>query len=415
MTKEEMVSQLEELKKSLEASMQAKADERVKAAEEKLEAVEKAMKSINEKDAIDPDEIKSIRKDLDTTIKAFDLLQTRMKTTAPPAPKQPETFEKALEEALDKAHDDIHKFLRKEKKRFELDLKAVGTMTTANVTGSTTWGAQTRPGIIMNPNTRNHVRDFINVLPAGPGTDLYFMRENGAGEGAIAPVAEGADKPQIDLDLVESSVKFETIAGWLKISRKALNNIPGITAYLQSRLPEKLMDVEDAQILYGTGSTPQIKGILASGNFKASTATAAQVLVEKIITDLSVLEDTYKRKATGILMRPVDYYSLMTNKAIGSGEYDLPQVVSFVNGVLYIAGVPVGTTTALNSKDYIVGDFNAGTDLFVQEGIRIEFFEQDDKNVQQNLVTVRIEETVALPVYGDNFFIKGNSTYTPAE
>jgi hypothetical protein len=39
--------------------------------------------------------------------------------------------------------------------------------------------------------------------------------------------------------------------------------------------------------------------------------------------------------------------------------------------------------------------------------MRIEIFEQDGTNVRENKITVRIEETVALPVYGSNYFIGG--------
>ena len=326
-------------------------------------------------------------------------------------PEEKKSFEVVLTKAIEEKADTIAKFNRKEIKKFdlELDMKAVGAFSTGNVTGSTVWGAVQRAGIITNPNTQTHVRDLINVLPAGPGTDFYFMRENGVGEGNPANVAEGGTKPQFDLDLVEASVKFETIAGWMLMSRKAMMNIPGLMSYLNLRLPQKLWDVEDSQILYGNGTSPNIKGILTSGNFVAGQAAGTTPLVEKIIKDMSLLEDTYKRYATGIAMRPADYYSFFLNKAAGSGEYDLPQGVTFVNGVLYILGVPVAKTTALTTNDYVVGDFQNGTELYVQEAMRIEFFEQDGTNVRTNQVTVRIEETVALPVYGGDYFVKGSS------
>lgn len=403
------------LKEKLETSIKDGVETKIKAADEKLDAVQKSLKALEDKESVSPEEVTKLKSDLAATMKALDILQIKIKNAKPESVEEPKSFDVRLKEALENATDKVAKFNRKEIKRFEIELKNVGDMSTANITGSTNWGAQSRQGIIMNPNSIGHIRDFITVLPAGPGTDFYFMRENGVGEGSIAPVSEGALKPQIDKDLIESSVKFETIAGWLKVSRKALNNVAGLTAYLQKRLPEDLLNAEDAQILYGTGSTPQIKGILYSGNFKASTALASDVLVEKIIKDISVLEDTYKRQATGILLRPADYYTFFLNKASGSGEYDLPQGVSFVNGQLFILGVPVGKSTALNTsgtKDYAVGDFANGVDLMQQEAMRIEFFEQDDKNVQYNQVTVRIEETIALPVYGDNYFIKGDATYT---
>ena len=410
MTKDELLAQLEDLKKSLETSLEQKAENKIKAAEEKLEAVEKSLKELNEKPAtVTPDEIKEMKENIAATIKALDIVQVRMKNNMPSEDKKPEPFEQQLKSAIENSYDNIQKMIRKEKKSFDIELKAVGTVTTANVTGSTTWGAQRAPGIIQDPSRKTHIRSLMDVLPAGPGTDFYFMRENGAGEGAPAPTAEGATKPQFDIDLVEASVKFETIAGWMSISRKALNNVIGLTAFLQSKLPEKLLRAEDAQVLYGDGTSPNLKGILTSGNFVASTATLASALIEKIITDISVLEDSYERSATGILLRPKDYYSFFLNKASGSGEYDLPQGVSFVGDQLRILGVPVATSTALTAPDYVVGDFANGADIMQQESMRIEFFEQDSDNVRKNLITVRIEETIALPVYGGNYFIKGTT------
>lgn len=328
--------------------------------------------------------------------------------------QETKSFGDVLAKAITDSADDIAKFERKETKSFSLELKAVGDMGTANVTGGSRYGQIMRDGIIMNPNRKVHMKDILPGGTIGPGNSFTFMRENGNGEGNIAPTSENANKPQFDLDLIESTVQVETIAGWLRISRKMLNNVPGMISYLQARLPEKFQRVLDAQVLYGNGTTPNLKGILTSGNFVASNASAASPLIEKIINDISDLEDTYERDANGILLRPKDYYSFFLNKAVGSGEYDLPQGVTFVNNQMYIFGIPVWASTAINTPDYVVGDFNMGAQLLTQEGMRIEFFEQDGTNVRENKVTVRIEGNYALPVYGPDYFIKGDATVTPA-
>lgn len=424
MEEKELREALDNLKNQLEASLTKKSEGQVaqiKAAEDKLEAVEKSLKELEELKAKKPEvtaaEVAEIKANLDATIKAFDILQVRIKNAPEPKKEELKTFDVSLKEAIQEAEDKIAKFNRGELKRFDIELKTVGDVTTANITGGSVWGAQYQPGIIQAPNRKVHMRNILKVLPAGPGTDYYFMRENGAGEGAIAPTAETSTKPQIDIDLVESSVKFETIAGWLRVSRKALNNVQGLTAFLQSRLPEKLLNVEDAQILLGDGNSPNLKGWGTSGNFTASNATASQVLIEKIITDIADLEDVNERDANFGLLRPADYYSFFLNKATGSGEYDLPQGVVFNNGVLYILGVPFYPSTAVkkdstNGNDYYVGDLN-GANIMQQEAMRIEFFEQDGTNVRENKITVRIEETIALPVYGSDYLIKGSTKYTP--
>lgn len=296
---------------------------------------------------------------------------------------------------------------KERERKFSIELKTVGDVTTSNYTGGVRGMQVLRPGIIQTPPRKTHIRDLVPGGSIGPGTEYVFMRENGPGEGAITSVAEGGTKPQIDIDLVEASVKIETIAGWLRVTRKAMNNIPGFLSFLQSRLPEKLLRVEDALLLQGDGVSPNVKGIMTAGNFTAATSTAP-ILIEQLIDSAAQLEDDEERDATGMLIRPVEYYGFFKNKAEGSGEYDLPQNVTFVNGVLYISGIPVFASTAMPSGKYIVGDWAMGAQLLTQEGIRIEFFEQDGNNVRENKVTIRIEETIAFPVYGDNYFIVGD-------
>ena len=409
----DLLKELNEIKSGLE--LKVKTDTKTEVEEqlkEQLKAVNTSIEEVkNMKPEVTAEELKAVKDDVDVTMKAFDKLQIILKGRKAPVTEGKKSFDTVLKESIEAKMDDIQKFNRKEINKFdiEIDMKAVGDVSTGNVTGSTTWGAQRRGDIIMNPNTMTHVRDLLTVSPAGPGTDYYFMRENGNGEGAPAPVAEGALKSQFDIDLIEASVKFETIAGFLVTSKKAMLNIPGFLGFLQKRVPQKLMDAEDAQVLYGDGTSPNIKGILTAGNFVAGSAAGPTPLVEKIITDISNFEDTYKRLATGIVMRPKDYFSFFLNKASGSGEYDLPQGVMFVNGILYILGVPVAKTTALTANDYAVGDFQNGADLLIQEAIRLEFFEQDSDNARKNKVTIRVEETIALPVYGPDYFMKGSS------
>jgi HK97 family phage major capsid protein len=214
------------------------------------------------------------------------------------------------------------------------------------------------------------MRDIIPTGTLGPGTSYDFMRET-AGEGENCTYCRRTLKPPFDLRAEEASVKVETIAGFAPVTRKAMNNVPGFVSWLQSRLPELFLRAEDKQILFGTGVSPQIKGIMTSGNYTPavlSSDTDADVLAERIIDGIAQLEDSdddnaVERIATAILLRPKHYYSFFKNKASGSGEYNLPQNVTFANGVLYISGVPVYASTAM-SKDangdpmnkYIVGD-----------------------------------------------------------
>lgn len=402
--------QLAELKTSLEAAIETKNKSQIAL---EIKAFEEKAKGLF------AEELKTLKDLLETEFKSqikvvqdhADKLDAKLKDNSGKS-KEVKSFGQSIAEALTEKTDDLAKFERKETKSLVIELKAVGDMTTGNVTGGSRYGQQFAPEIIMNPSRKVHLDQILPGGSIGPGNTFTFMRENGQGEGNIAPVLETGTKAQFDLDLIESTVNIETIAGWLRVTRKAMNNIPGFISFLQRRLPEKFRNVLDAQVLYGNGTTPNLKGILTAGNFVASTAVITQTLIDKLIDDVALLEDTYERSASGILLRPKDYYGFFKNKASGSGEYNLPEGVTFVGGQMYLFGIPVYASTAITSPDYIVGDWDNGAQLLTQEGMRIEFFEQDGTNVRENKVTVRIEGNYALPVYGPDYFIKGTTATT---
>jgi HK97 family phage major capsid protein len=71
-------------------------------------------------------------------------------------------------------------------------------------------------------------------------------------------------------------------------------------------------------------------------------------------------------------------------------------------------GVPVYESTAMTAGKFIVGDFSLGALLLMREPPVVEFFEQDGTSVRENKVTVRVEERIAFPIFGSDYFIYGD-------
>jgi HK97 family phage major capsid protein len=384
------------------SAIQAKAEKSGTDSAEAVRLVNEFKSQFEGKTFANSDELASFKSEMQ---KQFDDLATDQK-----ASKQVEAkdFKSELAENMKSAADGFGKMLRDGKgSRVQFELKAVGDMTFAN-NFSTAGAAVTfvKPGIIELPKRKLHVRQLLQVGGMGLKSTFDFVKEI-AGEGAPAPAAEGALKSQFDLDLQESSAKAEWIAGFLRISRNMLDDVEGMTTFLGSRLPELLLRAEDSQLLSGTGVSPQLKGLMTAGNFTAATS-AATIDVEQLIDAIAQLEGS-DREANGILLNPSDYYAIMKTKASGSGEYDLPySVVQIVNGQLLIAGVPVYKSTAMTVDKFLVGDWVMGANLIFREPAKLEFFYEDGTNVRENKVTVRIEERVAFPVYGNDYFILGD-------
>lgn len=286
-----------------------------------------------------------------------------------------------------------------------LDLK---DMTFGNA--FTTAGASVtyvRPGIIELPKRKLHIRELLPGGGMGNKSTFDFVKEITGSGSPIAPTAEGALKPQFGLALTETSVRAQWIAGFMKMSVNLLDDVEGMTTFLQSRLPEKLLRVEDEQILDGNGVGSNLLGLQSVGNFTAGAAAVTN-RAETLVNAISQLENL-NREANGILLNPADWYTLWLYKGSTSGDYTLPvNLVERIGGQMFIAGVPVFRSTAERALDYLVGDWTMGANLITREPARVEFFREDGTNVQTNQITVRIEERIALPVYGNDYFIYGS-------
>jgi len=259
---------------------------------------------------------------------------------------------------------------------------------------------QVRPGIIELPKRKLHIRQLLQGGTMSTSNFAYVKEVTGE-EGPEA-VAEGSAKNQFHVSLQETSVPAEYIAGYIRMSKKLLEDPQGMTTFLQSRLLELLLREEDDQLINGTGTSPQLSGITDSGNYTAaSTSETAEALM--LIDAISQLEG-YDREANGILLHPTDYWTLAKLTNLNQSSV----VVTSENGVLRIGGVPVFRSTACAVDQYIVGDWAMGANFLVREAPKVEFFFEDKDNVTKNQVTVRVEERVAFPIYGSNYFIVGD-------
>jgi HK97 family phage major capsid protein len=282
-----------------------------------------------------------------------------------------------------------------------LDSKAVGNMTEAvNLTGDIT--RQYANQVYALPSRKVHMRSLLPIGSLSQG--LFTFPYESGGEGAPAAQTQGSSKAQVDFDITMKDAAAQYIAGYVRISRQMLDDIPAMTSFLQSRLLEKYLVAEDAQILSGDGTAPNLQGILPV----ATAATgAATVDVEQLVQAIAQLE-TSNYSATGILVNPTDWAAIMNTKNTNSA-YTLPaSTVVTTDGSVSIAGIPLYKSTAIAVDKFVVGDWSMGAQIMQNQGISVQFSEFDGDNFTKNMITVRVEARIALPIYYAGAFIYGD-------
>jgi len=236
---------------------------------------------------------------------------------------------------------------------------------------------------------------------------VRFVKESGYSNGAAA-TAEGTTLTQSDFDMTASDANVRKIGTYFRISEEMLADTPQLTSYLSARAPEKLLEVEDTQILSGAGTGAQLSGIItdaaafAAGDLADSVDNANDFDV--IVAALNQLAAA-NYNADSIVLNPSDFHKILLLKDT-QNNYLKDQVYSGLQPVFM--GVKVVLNTAIPAGDFLIGNFGVGTQLWVRDGINVEFFREDGTNVRDGFVTVRVSERVALTNYLPNAFVAGD-------
>ena len=315
------------------------------------------------------------------------------------------TFKSALQEALDNgAVDGIAKG---NSRSASFELKADMTIG-ADFSGEVI-PADRVPGYKFDPTRPVHVRQLL-ATGSTQSDVVRYVKESGYSNGAAA-TAEGTTLGQSDFDMTAADANVRKIGTYFRISEEMLADTPQLTSYLSARAPEKLLEVEDAQILSGDGTGANLSGIItdaadfdvsASGAFYQSVESANEFdVIVAALNQLSLLNYS----ADCIMLNPTDFNKILLLKD-STNKYLKDQVY---NGLQpSFSGVKVIQNTAIAAGTFLIGNFGIGTQLWVRQGVNVEFFREDGTNVRDGFVTVRVSERVALTNYLPNAFVNGS-------
>jgi len=315
------------------------------------------------------------------------------------------TFKSALKEALDNGA--VEGLAKGNARSASFELKADMTVA-ADFTGEVI-PADRVPGYKFDPTRPVHVRQLL-ATGSTQSDVVRYVKESGYSNGAAA-TAEGTTLTQSDFDMTAADANVRKIGTYFRISEEMLADTPQLTSYLSARAPEKLLEVEDAQILSGDGTGANLSGIItdaadfdvsASGAFYQSVESANEFdVIIAALNQLSLLNYS----ADCIMLNPTDFNKILLLKD-STNKYLKDQVY---NGLQpSFSGVKVIQNTAITAGTFLIGNFAVGTQLWVRQGVNVEFFREDGTNVRDGFVTVRVSERVALTNYLPNAFVNGS-------
>lgn len=248
------------------------------------------------------------------------------------------------------------------------DLRAPNVWNTLFETGAGWAPESVRSGRLVPDATRPI--QVIDIIPMGTtGQAAYVYMEETTRTHSAAEKAEGGTYAESTFALTEQTATVRKITDSVPVTDEQLEDVEGITGYLNGRLTFGLRQHADSQILNGSGVAPQLNGILNDGSIQTQAKGADSVpdAVYKAATKVRV---TGRAAPTHTLMHPNDWQAVrLLTTADGIYIWGSPSEA----GPERIWGMPVVQTDALAENTGLVGSFlPAWITLFERRGVDIQ-------------------------------------------
>lgn len=295
--------------------------------------------------------------------------------------------------AIEKGWNDIKSAARGNGKgfNFDLDLKAVGTMTLSNnLTGSAYVSYVDNP--FMRSFVNPHLRSVFNIIPVSTGSVSFPRGNSPVGEGSFGKQTEGNAKPQVDYDVTVVNTALSFIAGYAKVSRQMIDDLPFLQSYLQQSLIEDFQKAEDTYYLNAIASSA------TAGS--SSGANTAEKFID-YVAQLGALGWTPNIALT----THAGWAGLLKTKP---ADYSVPGgVVIDSVGNVRIVGVPVIPHSLVTASKIYVMDSSKFA-IAQQSGLAVRSTEFDQDDFIKNLITFRCEARCELLQFQPSAAVYGN-------
>lgn len=223
-----------------------------------------------------------------------------------------------------------------------------------------------------------------------------------------ATVAEKGAKPQLDLTLTRRQDNVSKIANTAKVTDEMFQDASAFQAYLSNRMVFGVQRQEEAQLLSGNGTSPNLQGILNRAGLAPTVVTSvgqtAVKIMEGIFNQITQLRAVSFVEPDAIVMHPNDWQTIRLGKDV-NGQYYAggPFTGAYGNpgpsNVESIWGLKTVITTAIAQGSALVGNFQQSAQIFRRQGITLEMTNSNVDDFVNNLITLRAEERLALAVY----------------
>jgi HK97 family phage major capsid protein len=255
--------------------------------------------------------------------------------------------------------------------------------------------AQLAPGV-LGPIHENRLLDRLPATPISAPSYEYIRHSSSTGTPGVT--AEGAAKPEVTLNTSSQIATVVKLAAHFGISHEALSDFPTFLSYAHTEMTRQIQDVENSELLNGSGTGGHLQGLMLTTGALTHTVTSETALdaIEMSIAQLRV--GSSLAEANLLVLHPSTWSALRRSKDT-QGRYLVNPDPTAADGQR-IWDVDVLVTTVQAAGAGLLLDTNKFGRILVREGITVATGTNTDdfsKNIQRWVIEERLALAVERP------------------
>jgi HK97 family phage major capsid protein len=279
-------------------------------------------------------------------------------------------------------------------KPFSADIPGWDTKTVMAETGTGFTPPNYRTNIVVLSAQRKPV--VADLIPQDP-TDkeaIKYMLETTFNENSAGMVSEGSSATEVALGYTEQTVLVQWLPVTLPVTEQQLEDVPQLNGVINNRLTLMIGQVEENELLNGTGSSPRLQGFLTVSGIQTQ-ALGSDPAPDAIMKAMTLVRYTGFAQPTGMVVHPNNWQTIRLLKTT-TGQYLWGNPSE--QGPERVWGMPAIVTPVITSGTALLGDFLMFSHISRRMGLRIEvgYVNDDFKKGQK---TLRAMERLSLEIY----------------
>lgn len=242
----------------------------------------------------------------------------------------------------------------------------------------------------------------IDAFPIGTTTQhsIKYMSETTYTNNA-ATTSEGVTFGEAALAFTEQLIPIQKIAVFLPVTDEQLADAPQTRDIINARLDLMVRQKFDAQLLIGSGTAPDLKGLFNISGTNSNALSATDAATDLALKAMNAVEVTGFSVPSAHIFHPSDWTNIrLLRTADGLYVWGHPSM----QGPDTLWGLPVIKSTYCTQGSFITGDFAAQSMVFIRQGIEFLVSDSHSDWFVKGQLAIRAMMRAALVIFRPSAF-----------